>query len=173
MGYFRSQDIRLLLFLNNRLHLKGLKAFMRAYTHLGGVAFHSCLAIFLLFAERPLGVTFLINIFVSQFLVHSLKFLVHRPRPYATYESVIVRKESRDTNAFPSAHTASSLMAAFTFSKAFPELAWLFYPLAILVGLSRIILGYHYPSDVLASMLLTSLTYTLLHFLDFSNFSGI
>lgn len=64
-------------------------------------------------------------------------------------------------------------MAAFTFSKAFPELAWLFYPLAILVGLSRIILGYHYPSDVLASMLLTSLTYTLLHFLDFSNFSGI
>lgn len=38
MGYFRSQDIRLLLFLNNRLHLKGLKAFMRAYTHLGGVA---------------------------------------------------------------------------------------------------------------------------------------
>ena len=55
MGYFRSQDIRLLLFLNNRLHLKGLKAFMRAYTHLGGVAFHSCLAIFLLFAERPQG----------------------------------------------------------------------------------------------------------------------
>ena len=166
MGYFRSQDIRLLLFLNNRLHLKGLKVFMRAYTHLGGVAFHSCLAIFLLFAQRPLGITFLINIFVSQ-------FLVHRPRPYATYESVIVRKESRDTNAFPSAHTASSLMAAFTFSRAFPEMAWLFYPAAILVGLFRIILGYHYPSDVLASMLLTSPTYALLHFLDFSNFSGI
>lgn len=166
MNYFREKDIRILFFINNRLHKKSLKGFFTAYTELGGVVFYSFLIIGLLVVNKPVGIELLVNIFISQFIVHSIKFLVHRPRPYKTYEEVIVRKESKDINSFPSAHTASSLMAALTFSHLYPELTLAFLAAAVLVGLSRIYLGYHYPSDVLGSMGITLLTYVVIGLVD-------
>ena len=165
MNYFRRTDIRILYFINNKLHNKMLQRFFTIYTELGGVVFYSFLILLLLLLVRPLGVTLLVNIFISQFIVHSIKFIVHRPRPYITYEDIIVRKASKDINAFPSAHTASSLMAALTFSMVFPSFSAVFYIGAVMVGISRIYLGYHYPSDVLGSMLITLTTYmTILAF---------
>jgi undecaprenyl-diphosphatase len=62
-----------------------------------------------------------------------------------------------DKFSFPSGHTMTSFAAWSSFLITLPWLAPLVLPAAILIGLSRIYLGLHYPTDVLMGALLGSL----------------
>lgn len=168
MNILRDIDVKILFFINKRLHNKYLHQFFRLYTEFGGVIFYSLLIIFLFLTNKNIGISLLINIFISQFIVHGLKFVIHRPRPYVTYEEIINRKASKDINAFPSAHTASSLMAALTLGEFFPEWRIPLIIGAALVAFSRIYLGYHYPSDVLGSMGITILSFLAIQLFNIS-----
>lgn len=71
-----------------------------------------------------------------------------RPRPYAVNHAIHLGAAALDRYSFPSGHTMHA--AAFTLIAChyFPALVWVLLPFAILVALSRIILGLHYPTDV-------------------------
>lgn len=56
--------------------------------------------------------------------------------------------------SFPSGHTVTAFALALSLSFFLPRWRWPLFVLAALVGLSRIVLGQHYPSDVLAGALL-------------------
>lgn len=94
-----------------------------------------------------------------------LKTKTTRPRPCARDASIRATVAPLDQYSFPSGHTlhgvAFSLVAVFHF----PRLAWLVLPFTGLVALSRLVLGLHYPSDVLAGALLgAGLATLVLHF---------
>ncbi|GAB3528085.1 phosphatase PAP2 family protein [Photobacterium alginatilyticum] len=59
-----------------------------------------------------------------------------------------------DKYSLPSGHTAAAFIMASLISAFYPAVAWLVWPWAALVGLSRVLLGVHFISDIVAGALL-------------------
>jgi undecaprenyl-diphosphatase len=87
-----------------------------------------------------------------------LKNGIKRDRPCETLSSVYQRVAPSDQFSFPSGHTAAAFIIATLLSYFFPHLAPLLYVWALLVGFSRIYLGVHYPSDILAGIVIGMLS---------------
>ncbi|TQV73496.1 phosphatase PAP2 family protein [Exilibacterium tricleocarpae] len=73
------------------------------------------------------------------------------PQAIPGFESVI---KPSDQFSFPSGHTSAAFLTAGILSHAFPYLSPLLYPWAAAVGGSRVMLGVHFPSDIVAGALL-------------------
>jgi undecaprenyl-diphosphatase len=79
-----------------------------------------------------------------------LKRVFVRERPFITHGGIDRAGATLDRYSFPSGHTLHAVSFAWQLSAHFPELAWVVLPLAGLIAASRVVLGLHYPSDVLA-----------------------
>ena len=87
-------------------------------------------------------------------LYRRLKRLFVRERPFITHSAIDLAALPLDRYSFPSGHTLHAVSFAWQASAHFPELAWLLLPLAGLIAASRVVLGLHYPTDVLAGAVL-------------------
>lgn len=76
-----------------------------------------------------------------------IKPVARRKRPFVGRDVVVVGIRPEDAS-FPSGHTASSFAAATALSTFYPKARPLAFALATLVGISRVHLGHHFPSDV-------------------------
>jgi undecaprenyl-diphosphatase len=79
-----------------------------------------------------------------------IKRLFVRERPFITHQAIDPAAAPLDRYSFPSGHTLHAVSFAWQASAHFPELAWVLWPFAALIAASRVVLGLHYPSDVLA-----------------------
>ena len=59
-----------------------------------------------------------------------------------------------DRYSFPSGHTLHAVSFAWQACAHFPELSWVLLPLTALIAGSRVVLGLHYPTDVLAGAII-------------------
>lgn len=96
----------------------------------------------------------------STLLYKLIKHKTLRPRPFNVYPSIVCNSQPLDQFSFPSGHTLHAVSFSVIAVAYFPALVWLVLPFTLLVGLSRPILGLHYPSDVLAGALLGALLAT-------------
>lgn len=163
--FISKHEINLFYTINQKLRNTWTDIFMKAVTQFGSTFF--CIFISAVFlavgnkSVRHTGIMLAVNLIVSQAVIQSLKRIVNRPRPYKTHGWVRVIKPPKCRYSFPSGHTCSAFMIAMTLSMFFPWLRPVLIGVASLVGISRIYLGCHYPTDVILGFVISFLVFTL------------
>lgn len=90
--------------------------------------------------------TALLNLPLYLWLKHS----IGRPRPFVACADIRACVRALDKFSFPSGHTLHAVAFAVVFSWHFPIYGAALIPMVLLIALSRVALGLHYPSDVAA-----------------------
>ena len=162
----KRADVAVFSFFNCKIHGRKLSAFMSMVTELGSLVF-SILASMVLIVQphkaiRLIGITMAISLLLSQMVVQSLKRIVNRERPYKALEKSNPVKPTKCAYSFPSGHTSSAFCIALVLSYFIPVLSVIFFAFAFLVGLSRIYLGCHYPTDVLIGGVISFVSFSMI-----------
>ncbi len=160
MEIVKQIDQQLFLFFNQWPHTPGLDALALAVSGIGNAGFiWFVLALWLFLREERRGAGFFVPFFVSGVLAAAaseiiLKPFIGRVRPVTHLLEGIVVGNTPETFSFPSTHATLAWALAAVIAKEDRRMGNVAYILAVLVSLSRIYLGVHYPVDVIAGAFL-------------------
>jgi undecaprenyl-diphosphatase len=132
---------------NSAIVNPAIRGTFRLISRLGDGVFWYCLMLWLLVQYRAAALFPVFHMvaagLVCTALYKWLKHKTHRPRPYNLNPGISCGIAPLDQFSFPSGALAY-----------YPALAWLLLPFTALVAVSRLVLGLHYPSDVLAGIVI-------------------
>lgn len=140
------------------IHMPILDVLMKIITMFGnGGVFWILLTVALLFTKkyRKCGIAMAVSLIASLIFTNLLlKNILLRPRPFWVDTTFNLIVTAPTDFSFPSGHSSASFAAATAFfmQKKFPGIILLI--LAVLIGISRLYLTVHYPTDVLAGIVL-------------------
>ncbi len=155
----KSLDKNIFHFVNSALKNRAFDLAFPVITRLGEDLLIIALGVLLFFLgrkkEKAVSVIILVTLFFSRLSVLVLKRLTHKPRPFLIYENVhLIGKPI--FSSFPSGHTTLATAICVVLCFKYKRLSPLFIFLAFLVGVSRLYVGQHYPTDVMAGFVLGS-----------------
>jgi len=147
-----SGDHKAFALVNDTIKCRALDKCLPILTHLGG-AFFTCIFPILLISfgnaqGKTIGIHIAFTLLFSHLIVRALKGNVKRVRPYDYLEEVNTLGLFWDDFSFPSGHTTAIFSISMTLALHMPDYIKVFICIAMLIGISRIYIGVHYPSDV-------------------------
>ena len=113
------------------------------------------LILFLKRKYRKIGLFSIISLIICALAVNIiLKPLIHRPRPFSELADITLLIKAPKDYSFPSGHTAASFVMVYIF---FRHIKKYFIPVlitGILIAFSRMYLSVHFPSDIIAGIII-------------------
>lgn len=156
MGNIFAADTQLLLWMQENLRRPWLTAILSRITHLGdagAVWILLCAALLIFVKTRRIGICASVSL-AAVWLINDLilKNIFERLRPFEASEAVTALIAHPGGTSFPSGHTATAfaVASALAASRAPWYIAAPALLLAAAIAFSRMYLGVHYPSDVIA-----------------------
>lgn len=104
--------------------------------------------------EKRLAILLALGIIAGAVFTYPLKFLIDRQRPYEQLESARLLTPFENDPSFPSGHTEMSFLAATIISQFHPGYSKYLYAFSLIVALSRIYVGVHFPIDVIGGAII-------------------
>ncbi len=151
IDYFDDLEFKACRRINSLSRWRAVKSFFSAISRLGDypawvgfglvVALQQGTSVFVLQA--------IVTASVGIFVYKMLKKRLVRERPYITHAAIECGTAPLDRYSFPSGHTLHAVSLTALYGSYEPTMLFIMVPFALLVAASRVILGLHYPSDVL------------------------
>jgi len=157
MNQVMQWELQITLLLNRTLRWRTVSPFFRVISNLGnGKFWYALMAVLPLLHGRygfqatlHMGLTALVTMLIYK----SVKGATHRPRPGAVYDAIMQATSALDEYSFPSGHTMHAVSFSVIAVAWFPALLPLLLLFTLLVAMSRVVLGLHYPTDVVLGAL--------------------
>lgn len=147
-------DKALCIKVNRSSRIAAVRGFFRIISRLGDGVFWYCLMGVLALTQGALGCQAAVHMALAGAMgtltYKWLKGKTLRPRPYEVWQDISLTGRPLDRFSFPSGHTLHAVVFTVVALAYFPALSGVLLPFTVLIGASRVVLGLHYPSDVLA-----------------------
>jgi undecaprenyl-diphosphatase len=153
----QRRETRLCVCANRWAGRRAIARFFGVVSRLGDGAFwYTLMLAIAVFGSDGKGVRVAVQMaltgLVAAALYRGLKRWTRRPRPFRAHRDIVAHVLPLDEFSFPSGHTLHAVTFSVIALFHFPWLAPVLIPFTLLVAASRVVLGLHYPSDVLAAM---------------------
>lgn len=161
VDYFDELELGVCLRINALSRRVGLRRLFTAVSRLGDWSAYAIVGIACAALLQEAAAAFLLQSIltatVGVAIYNALKNRLVRERPYITHHGIVAAAAPLDRYSFPSGHTLHAVSFAILYSAHVPVVVWIMAPFAVLVAASRIVLGLHYPSDVVVGAVLGAL----------------
>ncbi|HSD68858.1 MAG TPA: phosphatase PAP2 family protein [Woeseiaceae bacterium] len=151
--YLDEMEIGVCLRFNRLGQTAWIQSGFRWVSRLGDGGFWVVMALLLLFIQGPSVLPWIVQMAatgaVGILIYKTLKRYLVRERPYVSHGAIRLGAAPLDRYSFPSGHTLHAVNFTILFGQVEPLLLLVALPFALLVAMSRVILGLHYPTDVL------------------------
>ena len=155
-----------LLFLQNNVRTDFFDPVMQFFSFLGDAGwFWILISIVLILYKptRPIGIIAFVSLAVSAGICNGLlKNIINRTRPYVAIETLELITKMPHDSSFPSGHSNASFAVAcaitWCLSKKKKWIGVILIVIASMVAFSRLYVGVHYPTDVIAGIILGTVT---------------
>ena len=154
-------DSNLCIAVNQTSQVRLIRDLFRLVSRLGDGLFWYALMLLILLFEGSDGLLPVLHMALAglsgTLLYKWLKGKTLRPRPFEVHQDIFMTGKPLDKFSFPSGHTLHAVVFGLVAINYYPALSFVIMPFVSMVALSRVVLGFHYPSAVLAGALIGSL----------------
>src|SRR6056297_2835670 len=116
---------------------------------------------------KPIILKIVVGVFITGFLNYIITEIVQRLRPFVLYEDIIQLSRffsiAPTDFSFPSDHTAIAFVIAFLVYYQWKNFGKILIIISLLIGISRVIIGIHFLTDILAGIIVAFVVSLLIH----------